>query len=550
CENLIIGSKRRKKKIGSYYTPLEVTGYINKLSIDNYLSDQMSKTGGNNESHDIRLLQELVELKILDPAVGTGHFLGSAATYLGEVYLDLKDKIDVSTVLDLHVAKKKIIKRLHSIFKLRDNHSFLIYIKKDIIYPLTLFGTDINPIAIKIAKSRLFLDIVCEKIINDDIDGGLIPVFNLKTGNALISDKNRGGIDWKEDFPGVFSNKGGFDVITGNPPYVNPQDVEYWHEIDSDGSKNLYDAFIRKSITLLRDRGRLGFIHPNSAYCQPKFKEFRYYLKQNVDDLTVINYAIRPQPVFKGVMQRTAITACKKDPSGCKSVKTSRYLRLTRKNRYQLLSNPPVYDSSDIALNHANFIPKIGNKVDHSIFGKVFSWEKRIGDVIDNGGITLYYHDSGESYWTKLIVDEVKGIRNGKEEPASHWKKISVAPEYSNFIACLINSSLFYWIWLTISDCRDLTLETLIQVPLPEFANIRTNQEKLGFLLNDLMACYRKNSRLVEKRKNYLSPEIKVNRCKLLIDTIDRILGRIYGLNTSEIDYLIAYDAEMRNITS
>lgn len=268
--------------------------------------------------------------------------------------------------------------------------------------------------------------------------------------------------------------------------------------------KNLYDAFIRLSINALKNNGMFGFIHANSAYCQPKFKSLRDYLYENANDF-IINFAIRPQPVFKGVMQRTAITICRKDSSEPKKVKTSRYIRLTEENRNQILENPPIYDSSDFAFKFDDFIPKIGNEIDYRIFSKLFSNSMTLENIIDNkNGVPIYYHDSGESYWTKALNYEPKGIRNGQEVRASQWFMLKVKPKYADFVLCAINSTLFYWFWLTVSDCRHLTQETLKQFPIPpEDALTPDILNELKEMAEKLMKCYKQNSYYVEKRKGY-----------------------------------------------
>ncbi|HEW91187.1 MAG TPA: hypothetical protein ENF81_01410, partial [Thermotogaceae bacterium] len=352
---------------------------------------------------------------------------------------------------------------------------------------------------------------------------------------------------WVFEFPEVFLDRGGFDVVVGNPPYVELNEIDYV-DLFVDDVKNLYDAFVRLSINVLKNNGMFGFIHANSAYCQPKFKSLRDFLYKNANDFIIINFAIRPQPVFKGVMQRTAITICRKDPSEPKKVKTSRYIRLTEENRNQILENPPIYDSSNFVFKFDDFIPKIGNEIDYRIFSKLFSNSMTLGDIIDNkNGVPIYYHDSGESYWTKALNYEPKGIRNGQEVRASQWFVIKIELKYADFVLCAINSTLFYWFWLTVSDCRHLTQETIKQFPIPsENAFSSEILGKLKEASSKLMECYQKNSYYVEKRKGYESLEFKVNRCKKAINEIDRLIGLIYWLTDEEVEYLVKYDEEMR----
>jgi hypothetical protein len=618
-----------RKGAGAYYTPRQITRYISENTIYPYIIDRTNEflktEKGYKESELIKDIERLFvlpattleeiwkgtiqKIQLLDNACGSGAFLLAAANILFELNRRIDDKLGLGNS-DI-ALKKRIL--MHN-----------------------LYGVDINPSGIEIAKLRLWLWLVdsyeperVEPLPNID--------YNLRVGNSLIgyvdiSEFKKTKLNflnylWEDEKPSLegllkerneflraykraegeearefkekingldektkklldanlylkFKAKGreistekflqfkpfhwgfefyevidptkpeeerGFSVIIGNPPYVELNKVGYGYLLTE--SKNLYDEFMRISIKkLLRPAGMFGFIHANSAYCQPKYKALRNFLKECTDDLTIINFAIRPQPVFKGVMQRTAITICRKDICGAKTVKTSRYVRLTEGNRDKILSAPPIYDCSDFAWVFEDFIPKIGNEEDYQIFKKVVNYDKSLGDIVNGKtGVSLFYHDSGESYWTKLLTYEPKGIRDGKEVKPSHWFEIKVNREYADFVTCAINSTLFYWFWLTISDCRDLTQNVLKQFPIPSVEAISPDiLKKLKGYAQKLMDCYRENSYFVEKRRGYKSLEFKVNQCKKLINEIDGLLGKIYGLTDEETEYLIGYDQKMR----
>ncbi|MDI6811375.1 MAG: hypothetical protein QMD80_06865 [archaeon] len=441
-----------RKGTGAYYTPRQITRYISENTIYPYIINKANEflraEKGYKDTELIKDIEKLFilpattleeiwkeriqEIRVLDNACGSGAFLLAAANILFDLNRRIDDKLGLG---NSDIGLKKWI-LMHN-----------------------LYGVDINPSGIEVAKLRL---------------------FSIK--------------------------------------------------------KLLYPA------------GMFGFIHANPAYCQPKYKALRHLLKGNTDDLTIINFAIRPQPVFKGVMQRTAITICRKDISAAKRVKTSRYIRLTEGNRNKILSDPPIYDCSKVAWDFEDFIPKIGNKEEYQIFKKVVNHGKSLGDILNGEkGVSLFYHDSGESYWTKLLTYEPRGIRDGKEVRATQWFDIKVNREYADFVTCAINSTLFYWFWLTISDCRHLTQEVLKQFPIPSIEAISTDIfEKLKDYAQKLMECYKANSYYVGKRIGYKSLEFKVNRCKKVINEIDRLIGEIYGLTDEEIEYLIGYDLEMR----
>ena len=92
-----------------------------------------------------------------------------------------------------------------------------------------------------------------------------------------------------------------------------------------------------------------------------------------------------------------------------------------------------------------------------------------------------------------------------------------------------------------------MTQEVIKQFPIPsDIAFSSEISEELKEVSSKLMECYQKNSSYVEKRKGYKSLEFKVNRCKGLVNEIDKLIGEIYGLDHEEIKYLIEYDKEMR----
>ena len=68
-------------------------------------------------------------------------------------------------------------------------------------------------------------------------------------------------------------------------------------------------------------------------------------------------------------------------------------------------------------------------------------------------------------------------------------------------------------------------------------------------IADKLMDAYIKNTQMVEKRKGYKSPEMKVNRCKNIIDTIDTELAMIYGLSEEELDYIKKFDSNVRIVS-
>src|SRR5208283_6156569 len=102
-----------------------------------------------------------------------------------------------------------------------------------------VFGVDLDKQAVEIAQLNLLLKIA-EK-------AQRLPVLeeNIKCGNSLIDDKDIAGnkaFNWNEEFKPIME-EGGFDVVIGNPPYVN---METMPEAEKEFFKN-YEVYAGKS---------------------------------------------------------------------------------------------------------------------------------------------------------------------------------------------------------------------------------------------------------------------------------------------------------------
>jgi hypothetical protein len=135
---------------------------------------------------------------------------------------------------------------------------------------------------------------------------------NIKSGNSLIDmdfydneidfdnnlvEKEIKPFNWKQKFPQVFQKNKGFDVVIGNPPYVNIENLQkdvktyYFKNFKSCvGRTDVYIAFIENSLNkLLLKNGELAFIIPY-AFTNQNYGEIlrkilieKYYIKEIVD---------------------------------------------------------------------------------------------------------------------------------------------------------------------------------------------------------------------------------------------------------------------------
>jgi len=272
-------SKTKRKKDGVFYTPKYITKYIvdntvGKLCDEkkvelNIIDEEYAKGRTNRKKETLKKLDEnlqayrnwLLNITICDPACGSGAFLNQALEYLIEEHRYI-DELE-SQLLGAGFTFPGV-----------ENH----------ILENNIFGVDINDESIEIAKLSLWLRTAQRGRKLTSLNN------NIKCGNSLIDDPEVAGekaFNWQQEFPTVFE-KGGFDVIIGNPPYVN---VELMPVIDKDFYKSKYKTFFKRSdlfslfielsLSQLTSNGRVSFIIPSIVLNNLSYKRIRDLILDN-----------------------------------------------------------------------------------------------------------------------------------------------------------------------------------------------------------------------------------------------------------------------------
>ncbi|GAQ48467.1 TPA: Eco57I restriction-modification methylase domain-containing protein [Flavobacterium psychrophilum] len=281
-------TKTKRKKDGVFYTPKYITKYIVENTIGKLcqekktelqLVDEDYTTDKKRQKKTLQALIDKVEtyrswllqLTICDPACGSGAFLNQA--------------------LDFLIAQHQYIDELKA--KLFGD-TFVLSDVENSILENNLFGVDLNEESVEIAKLSLWLRTAQPNRKLNDLSG------NIQCGNSLIDEVNIAGdkaFNWQTAFEKVFA-KGGFDVIIGNPPYVlcqpsntNEITLDYYKKFEVASYKiDLFHLFFEKSITLLKEKGKLGFITPNTYLTNKYIQKLRNYILNNTSIETIVNY--------------------------------------------------------------------------------------------------------------------------------------------------------------------------------------------------------------------------------------------------------------------
>ncbi|MEM3502842.1 MAG: N-6 DNA methylase [Nitrososphaeria archaeon] len=247
-------SRTHRKEQGIYYTPSYIVDYIVKNTVGEYIKTHTP--------------DEIRNVKILDPACGSGSFLIRAYKELENYWIKNSDFAQLTL----------------------DSEEF--YSKKVEILKNNIFGVDLDPKAVEIAQLNLLLQISERK--------QRLPILqnNIKVGNSLIDDPNVSdkAFKWEEEFPEIMS-KGGFDIVIGNPPYERTLNFEAEKDFYSSqylsafGSYDIYILFIEKSVKILQLDGILGFIVSNKFVVSDYGKKIREFLISNGEIYKVVDLA-------------------------------------------------------------------------------------------------------------------------------------------------------------------------------------------------------------------------------------------------------------------
>jgi len=248
-------SSGKRKKMGIYYTPSYIVNYIVRNTVGEYIKDKS--------------IDEILQVRIVDPACGSGSFLTRA---FQEVCNKVEELLKDGKRSEKWIAFKSYSNRL--------GLSQKIAIMSNCIY-----GVDLDEKAAELAKLNLLLKLLDGE--GQDSKKLILPhLGNIKCGNSLIDDPKISdrAFNWHAQFKDVFSN-GGFDVVIGNPPYGAKLGVDEKEYLDSkiikDKSQDTANYFIAKSLSLLKQNGNLGFIAPKGVSYVPSSQAIREEIIKN-----------------------------------------------------------------------------------------------------------------------------------------------------------------------------------------------------------------------------------------------------------------------------
>ena len=342
--------KKDKKDSGSYYTPSHIVDYM----VEKVLLKNLKEKN----------IKQKLAIKICDPSMGSAHFLLGCLKFLETNIQEYANEF-TSEEFDLSNIRNTILENC-------------------------IYGVDINPLAVELAKFSLWM--------YASRKGEKLATLskNLHTGDSL----NERSFNWKSNFKFI-NQSGGFNAIIGNPPYVASKNTTI-NSSKTEGQNDLYIQFVDKFISdkILKEKGVFSMIIPDPFLIRDNAREVRKNIALNHR----IEEILHVGNVFKEAGVTNTILFVKKNEKPNKKLATYRIINGSSKNGFYERKKFVNKQSNFIAHEEAKFLYLINNE-QHQVYNKL---QKSFLSIED-----FFIDRRGEEVGKKQLKENE--IKNGKK---------------------------------------------------------------------------------------------------------------------------------------
>jgi hypothetical protein len=417
---------------------------------------------------------------------------------------------------------------------------------------LTQLGNSSNSKQLRFEKEKFRTSL---DELNDKLDHYLAHTYGFDPKNQKKFE------DWKEKhrpFHWLASfyeiiHSGGFDVVIGNPPYVEYSTIKNNYQIKDIkciSAGNLYAFVIERSFSILNQKSRMGMIIQLSAFCTPRMLSFQeQWLGHSVQSFLSF-FDDRPGKLFDGLEHiRVAICINEFGNTTNKNIWTTNYIKFISETR-EILFDSLSYIRNNGFIN--NTIPKLNKKVEQDILVKINKDKRELQEFFErNTANKLYYHNAPQYFIRAHSFIPYFWNEKDGEKISVQNKNLSFSNRQRRDVGVtILSSSIFYWWFVLQSDCRHLNAKEINEFPINfdvMTTEVSTALENIAKLLEkDLKKnAYRKEANYKATGK-VIYDEFYPKKSKVIINEIDTVLARHYGLSDDELDFIVNFDIKYR----
>ncbi len=384
-----------RKAGGVYYTPQYIVEHI----VDNTIGNLLIKC---------KKINDLLNIKICDPACGSGSFLLGAYEKL------------IQWVIDYYFYRiasgKDFTKKERELFYQNNDGNIRLTakIKRDILRSC-IYGVDIDPQAVEVTKMSLSLKAL-EDTKHDELYNEVnlfretvLPDLtdNIKCGNSLIGtdifglfpeissieEKLLNPFDWYSEgtfnkgmkkiigrgFPEIMKN-GAFNVVIGNPPYISIEELtkkqgDYFlkNYQTTKGRLNTFSLFLERVEHLINNNGLTGFIVSNRILTNTQLDLLRHLLLTKFSIKAITTFK---KMVFKDASVDTIVIIFEKSENANYSID----IKIDR-SELTIIEKPNNSIKPSTWLSNPNYIFNL--EQDES-FNHIFDKIEKAGTLLEN----------------------------------------------------------------------------------------------------------------------------------------------------------------------
>ena len=390
------------------------------------------------------------------------------------------------------------------------------------------------------------------KVLEDELNRHLAGEYGVKVNDKAAYTKwvkSHQPFHWFIQFYGIL-NSGGFDVIIGNPPYLEYSKVKDYkiRNYKTEKCANLYVFTVERSYALISKHGRVGMIIPISIACSEAISALREEVARSTRSVWLSHFSNRPGQLFTGAQNRLTILIT----SGKRTLPqqfSTRYYRWDARNgeRENLFPALQYLELAEKSSMFHGLLPKMGCSLAGDSLEKI-----RSGRTLDffksRTGRHKVYWVRVPGYFCQFLLDPpmARPEAGGPSRVRGEVNDIGFDEKSArHFVHAVLNSSTYYLFFCTYTDTRHINPSDVSEFPLDLTSFSTETKVRLADLSVKLSkSCAAHTSHW--RKSGLLIDSIDSKPSKPILDEIDKVLAVHYGFTAEELDFILNYDIKYR----
>ncbi len=336
---------------------------------------------------------------------------------------------------------------------------------------------------------------------------------------------------WFIEFPRIFQDGGGFDIIIGNPPFISRTKItSYSYQgYQTNQLPNIYAPCVERSLQLLTHKARYAMIMPVSFQFSERFRAIRDVVTDSFPTKWISTYDKDPDQLFSGVKVRVVLLVGATDVrwkpvSGILSTRFNRWLKTYRAFLFQNILYSPSPDSKQ----YSGWL-KIGSPQERKIIHRLISTGLSIGDLTNSAGCHTLTFKAVIWHYLSSFIDPPEAYDlsgNPIDQPAC--KTLSFPDKHSRNTAFVLSLSkiALLW-WAATGDGLNLPKGALASIPIPTNDHLLEDVAQLGPPIQEAL----KETIKFVKNAGYFVGNYDVRKIRHLTDPVDKKILEAIGLD-------------------